>query len=782
MKQAAPIATDLVLLGGGHSHAIALRMFGMNPLPGVRLTLISEAADTAYSGMLPGHVAGFYSHEDCHIDLRRLSQFAGAQFYLDRAIGLDLKNNRVLCADRPPVGFDWLSIDIGSTPKIPAGLDDRRLIAAKPVRRFLEQWEQIVAAVTQNPARPVTIAIVGGGAGGVELALTMQHRLHQILQCAHQPHENLTLHLFQRHAELMPNHSPWVRDRFRQLLTQRQVQLHFQETVQSVQAGKIQCESGLTLEHDYLIWVTQATAPAWLGDAGLQVDRDGFIQVDDTLRSLSHPQIFAAGDIATMVNHPRPKAGVFAVRQGKPLFENLRRSLLHQPLKPFRPQSQYLSLLGTADGSAIASWGNLGWESPLLWKAKDWIDRAFMQRFSNFPEMDDSEAAGLGGSGARGQESNSSPPSMPCSGCGAKVGSTILTRTLSRIQQDSLPLPPCPPAPPLPQSPASILLSLDTPDDAAVIQVPLGLALVQTIDYFPALIDDPFLFGQISTNHALSDLFAMGAQPHSALALATIPYGAAAQVEETLYQLLSGAVRSLQQANATLIGGHTIEGATLGFGLSCNGFADPDRLLRKSGMQPSQALILTKAIGTGTLFAAQMRLKAKSGWIDGAIESMLVSNQQAATCLLEHGATACTDITGFGLVGHLLEMVRASQIAVELELDTIPVLNGALETVQMGIVSSLQPQNLKAAEAIENLAQVRTCPQFPLLFDPQTSGGLLASVPSDRAEACVVALRALGYGESAIVGRTLEFGQFLTIRPPDSGRESPRSSRASAEM
>ena len=159
-----------------------------------------------------------------------------------------------------------------------------------------------------------------------------------------------------------------------------------------------------------------------------------------------------------------------------------------------------------------------------------------------------------------------------------------------------------------------------------------------------------------------------------------------------------------------------------------------------------------------------MRLKAKADWIDGAIESMLLSNQQAATCLLAHGATACTDITGFGLVGHLLEMVRASQIAVELELEAIPLLKGALETVKMGIVSSLQPQNLKAAEAIENLAQVSTCPPFPLLFDPQTSGGLLASVPSDRAAACLVALKALGYEDSAIVGRTLTPGKFLTIR------------------
>ncbi|HEY9908861.1 MAG TPA: selenide, water dikinase SelD, partial [Thermosynechococcaceae cyanobacterium] len=386
----------------------------------------------------------------------------------------------------------------------------------------------------------------------------------------------------------------------------------------------------------------------------------------------------------------------------------------------------------------------------------------FMRRFSDLPAM---ETEGESHNSNEPQSSAASPSNfaLRCSGCGAKVGSTILDRALRRIQQNS------------PRPDSRPLIGLDAPDDAAVIQVPSGLALVQTIDYFPALLNDPFLFGQISTQHALSDLFAMGAQPHSALALATIPYGAPAQVEETLYQLLAGATRGLAQANASLIGGHTIEGPNLAFGLACNGFADPDRLLRKGGMQPGQALILTKAIGTGTLFAAQMRLQAKGRWIEGAVASMLLSNQAAATCFLAHGATACTDITGFGLLGHLLEMVRASGVAVELELEAIPWLEGALETVQRGIVSSLQPQNSQAAAAIANLTQASRRPHFPLLFDPQTSGGLLASVPVPQANACVAALQSLGYGQSAIVGYTISrptIEDSVSVNDQDSATDS----------
>ncbi|MBW4695597.1 MAG: selenide, water dikinase SelD [Lyngbya sp. HA4199-MV5] len=752
MNQSQPIFKDVVLLGGGHSHAIALRMLGMKPMPGVRLTLLTEASDTAYSGMLPGHVAGFYSREECHMDLRRLAQFAGAQFCVDRAIGLDLAQKRVLCANRPPVGFDLLSINIGSTPKLPDVMGDRdAIIPAKPVRQFLEHWDQVVSDFARTPEKARTIGIVGGGAGGVELALTMQHRLQQLLWAAQQPLTNLTVHLFQKDATLLPTQNHWVRDRFHALLTQRGIQLHLQEPVHSVQSHQVIGASGLTIACDYIFWVTQAAAPDWLAKAGLAVDEDGFVLVDDTLRSVSHPDVFAAGDTATMLNHPRPKAGVFAVRQGKPLVNNLRRAVQNKPLKPFRPQTQYLSLIGTGDGEAIAARGSLGWQSPLLWRWKDWIDRAFVERFRELPEMEE----GRQKAESRRQEAEGNhnladvqtiqkASTMRCAGCGAKVGSSILARVLQRVQQEGGSL----------AQRSDILIGLESPDDAAVVQVPAGSVIVQTIDYFPALLNDPFVFGQISANHALSDLFAMGAQPQSALAIATIPYAQPANVEETLYQLLSGAMSVLSKAQAVLIGGHTTEGAELAFGLSCNGLAQPDRLLRKGGMKPGQALILTKAIGTGTLFAAHMQLKAKGHWLNGAIASMQQSNQQAATCLLEHHATACTDVTGFGFMGHLVEMVQASNVSVTLNLATIPLLDGALETAAMGILSSLQPQNLQALPAIANVSETNTHPYFSLLFDPQTSGGLLASVPLDESDRCLAALHALGYQHSAIIGYT----------------------------
>src|ERR671932_367888 len=429
-----PIVKDLVLVGGGHTHAIALRMFGMKPLAGLRITLITDVSHTPYSGMLPGHVAGYYDFDECLIDLRRLAQESSAQIYIDRAIGLDLENNKVICANHPPVAFDLLSIDIGSTPaQVDVVGAAEYAIPAKPVPLFLKHWNQLVEEFAENPQQPLHIGIVGGGAGGVELAMTMQRHLYQIFNTAglsivgHLQEVPFQIHLFHRGAELMPNHNRWVRRHLYNLLVSRGIQVHLEETFSEVLPDKIRCESGLTVECDYTFWVTHASAPKWIEESGLKTDSNGFILVGDTLRSLSHPHIFAAGDIATMVNHPRPKAGVFAVRQGKPLFENLRRVLLEKPLKPYKPQQLFLGLIGTGDGQAIASWGSFAWQSPLLWRWKDHIDRKFMERFRDLPLM---------GARARFQTSplDSDPPkspfviSLPSSSSSLKLRSLRLKR------------------------------------------------------------------------------------------------------------------------------------------------------------------------------------------------------------------------------------------------------------------------------------------------------------------------------------------------------------------
>jgi selenide,water dikinase len=178
-------------------------------------------------------------------------------------------------------------------------------------------------------------------------------------------------------------------------------------------------------------------------------------------------------------------------------------------------------------------------------------------------------------------------------------------------------------------------------------------------------------------------------------------------------------------------------------------------VLRKGGLRPGDALVLTKPIGTGTLLAAEMRGLARARWVQAAIRHMCASNRRAAEVLVAHGAKAATDVTGFGLLGHLVEMTQAGEVDARLVLNRIPVLDGARESIARGVFSSLQPQNVRLRRAVRNLDRAQVMPEWPLLFDPQTAGGLLAGVPALRAEACVAALRAAGYAEAAVIGEVL---------------------------
>jgi len=745
-SQSTPIVKDLVLVGGGHSHVIVLKRFGMRPMPGVRVTLVCRDVETPYSGMLPGLIAGHYSHDEVHIDLGPLARFAGARFYHDEVVGLDPQARTVICRARPPIPYDVLSIDIGSTPHtgdVPGAAE--HAVPVKPIGSFHQRWESLVARVLSE-ARPLAIGVVGAGAGGAEMVLAMQHGLAARLAARGERPGRLTFHLFASGDHPLPGHPPSVRERFQRVFRERGVVFHPRARASRVDDGVLHTADGGEHALDEILWVTRAGAQAWLAGSGLAVDERGFVAVNPTLESTSHRGVFAAGDCAAVLEHPREKAGVFAVRQGKPLERNLRRALRGRALVPFTPQRHFLGLVSTGDRHAVASRGEvLSLEGDWVWRWKDWIDRRFMRKFCELPDMQDEGGAPRLAAGLADGEALKalSAVAMRCGGCGAKVGATVL----ARVMNDLVPAPR-----------DDVLIGLHEPDDAAVLAVPAGKAVVQTVDSFRAMIDDPYLFGRIAANHSLGDIFAMGAEPQAALAIATLPYGIESKVEDTLRQMMSGAMEVLADANTALVGGHTSEGAELSLGFAVSGLIDRDAVMRKGGMRPGDRLIITKAVGTGTLFAADMRHRARGRWIDAALASMLQSNRQGAECLRRHAATACTDVTGFGLLGHLVEMVKASRVDVEIRLGDVPLLDGALETVASGITSSLQPQNLRLRRAVHDHERVARDPRYALLFDPQTAGGLLASVPEAQAEACVAELRALGYPATADIGRVTAQG------------------------
>ena len=720
-----PITSDLVLIGGGHSHLFVLKHFAMHPLPGVRITLVTRDLHTPYSGMLPGYIAGHYDYDDAHIDLLPLARYAGARVIHAEVCAIDAEHNQVSINGRPALDYDLLSINIGSRPFMPHAEDSaKNQFAVKPVDRFINCWRQLEQDLQDND-RDLRLAIIGGGAGGVELALSLDYRARQPGQARSRP----KLVIVTDRDRLLPGHNARVQQRFAGILKQRSIPVYYDHPVTGFDNGFVVGDFTAPIAADAAIWVTHASPATWLRDSGLALNEDGFIAVNPCLQSLSHANVFASGDIAAVDDFPRPKSGVFAVRQGIPLARNLARWLTRHELKPFKPQQQFLSLISSGDKFAVASRGGWSSQGKWCWWLKDKIDRKFIERFTRLPEMAQSESA-----------ADDITP-MRCGGCGSKVGSEILEQVLAKIQL---------------QYGTANNSGFEHADDAALIRVPAGKELIQSIDHFRSFIDDPYLFGRIATNHALGDLHAMGVDAHSALVIANVVYGSEMKQSQDLFQLMSGVLETLLQNETSLVGGHSGEASQMSCGLSVNGFARAEDLMLKAGLQPGDLMILTRPLGSGVLFAADMQGKARGAWIDETLEQMLVSNRAAANCLRSFNASACTDVTGFGLAGHLFEMARASACAVEILIDQLPLYPGVASLARRGIESSLQPQNMRIRHSIQDTHKLASAAAYPLLFDPQTAGGLLAGVARQHAEPCLQQLRNLGYQHAQIVARVTE--------------------------
>jgi selenide, water dikinase len=741
MKAATAVLKDVVLVGAGHSHVTVLRMFGMKPIPGVRLTLISREVHTPYSGMLPGLIAGHYGFDDAHIDTGPLARFAGARLYQAEAVDLDLAGRHVICRRRPPVPYDLLSLNIGSTPNtadVPGASE--HAIPVKPIDGFLRRFEALQARVLARKGR-TAVALVGAGAGGVELLLAVEHRLRQEVTRAGFAAGGLSFVLVSGVPDILPSFPGAFRARFHAILAARGIAVITGAPVTRVEAGRLMLAGYGPLAADEILWTTQAAPARWLAKAGLPLDARGFLRVDQTLRVVGRDDIFAAGDTIAFSGHELPKSGVYAVRAGPALAENIRRTLTGRALRRFRPQREALYLISTGGRHAVGTRNGLVVEGDWVWRWKDWIDRRFMRKFNELPEMTPAPAAALPPLADREALKEISAIAMRCGGCGAKVGASVLSRALASIE---------------PAARADVVVGLDAPDDAALVDVGGEQLSLQTVDYFRAIVDDPYTLGKIAASHSLGDVYAMGGEPQTALAIATVPYGLESKVEADLSAMMAGANEVLREAGCALVGGHTSEGAELALGFAVNGLVPATAALRKGGLEPGDALILTKPLGTGTLLAADMRGKAKARWVMAAIAHMIASNAKAAQILRQHGVHAATDVTGFGLIGHLIEMVRASDVDATLAIDRLPLLEGARETVARGIFSSLQPQNVRLRRAIRELATVAEHPLYPMLFDPQTAGGLLAAVPLAEAEPCVAALRAAGYAAAEIIGFVAE--------------------------
>ena len=708
-----PAVKDLVFVGGGHAHALVLLRWAMNPLPGVRLTVINPGAAAPYTGMLPGLIAGHYRRDEIMIDLLRLARQSGARAILDRATGIDRAARLVHLAGRPPIPYDLLSLDIGigsDLPDIPGYAD--HAVAAKPLGRYAEAWEAFLARGLPAPH----LVIIGGGIGGVELALASHHRLRGLGRAP-------VITVVDRGAEALPNIGRGARERLLHHAAAAGITFVTGAEAQAIGAGHVTLTTGQTLRSDFTLSVAGTRPQGWLATTGLALEK-GFVRVGPSLQS-SDPLIFAVGDCAHLSHAPRPKAGVFAVREAPVLFHNLRAALTGGAMKPYHPQRDYLKLVSTGGRGAVADKFGLRSGGAWLWRVKDRIDRRFMAMFTAGGAMvqplpPEPRVEGL---------VEAMGPKPLCGGCGAKLGAEGLLAALAGL-----------PAPSRPD-----VLS-GRGDDAAVLRAGQGVQVITT-DHLRALTEDARLMARIAANHALGDIFAMGARPQAALAQEILPRLSETLGSRTLAEIMDEAARVFAEAGADIVGGHSSTGAELTIGFTVTGLTDHP--ITKAGARPGDVLILTKPLGTGTVLAAEMAMARLPGLILGeavaATFASMATSLGPAAGVIAPEASAMTDVTGFGLAGHLLEICDASGVAADLALEALPLLPGAEALAAAGEASSLAPQN--RAACLGRLTGPLTSPRAALLFDPQTCGGLLAAVPAKAAPTLLAALptaRAIG--------------------------------------
>lgn len=720
-----PLTRDLVLIGGGHTHALFLRMWGMKHLPGVRLSVINPLPTAAYSGMLPGHIAGHYPREALQLDLVRLARHAGARLILGRAEGIDREARRIHVPGRAPIGYDIASIDIGITAEMPdlPGFADH-VVPAKPLDAFADRWSGFVA----DPRKGRRVVVIGGGVAGVELALAAAHRIG--------PEGTVTV--LEAAPEALSALGPGARRRLLAHCDRLGVRVETHAQVVAAQAGGVTLGDGRSIGADFVIG-TGATRPApWLQETGLRL-HDGFVEVAPTLASVNDPAIFAAGDIAHMRHAPRPKAGVYAVRQAPVLMHNLRAALSGGRLRSYKPQRDYLKLVSTGDRRAVADKWRLPLDGAWLWRWKDRIDRRFMAMVHDLPQMPPAALPARVALGLREEVAGNKPL---CGGCGAKMDRTGLIAALGELprtgRQDVLTGP---------------------GDDAAVLRhgAQGGLQAITT-DHVRAFSEDPWLLARIVAVHAMGDIWAMGATPQAALAQVTLPRMSRALQQRTLAEILAAATAEFAAAGAELVGGHTSIGAELTLGFTVTGLAQDGAILTNAGARPGDALILTKPLGTGVVLAAEMARAAPGAAVAHALAAMARGNAASAAILAPH-AHAMTDVTGFGFAGHLMAILEASGCAATVDLSAMRFLPGAEALSLAGHGSSLLPAN---TEALSGLITAPDHPRLPLLFDPQTAGGLLAAVPSDEAADLLAALREAGE-DAALVGTLLAGPPHLNV-------------------
>ncbi len=706
----------VVLLGVGHTNAHLVRMWRMHAPPDTDLTCLSNFPVVTYSGMLPAVLAQQVPRDEMEIDLVRLCNSVSARLITDPVIGIDHNSREIRFEARPNIPFDFLSIGIGSIPSFDGvEVESDSLVRIKPMQTFLQRMRATLEAREKIDGKDhLDVVIVGSGVAGVEVTLCLPPFIHSVtrLPCR--------LRIVTRSEMVVPDLEPRTRRLLAAELERRGVSVTAGTAVKRILRDSVVLDDGTRAPADLVVWATGAAPPPLLTRLGLALDSRGFLETDRTLQSTSMKGVFAVGDTGSMKGEPVPKAGVYAVRQGPVLWDNLHRFLEGRPLKEYKPQRSFLKLINLGDGRAVGQWHKIAFAGSWAMKLKQHIDTSFMSMFRVEGSMiDDNTSNGTADELA-----------MQCRGCGCKLGADLLTPGLGLGQGGKF-------------------------EDAAVVDSDETGSSIASTDFFTSPFRDPFLAGRIAALHSASDVIVSGGSPSSALANVVLPPGDPNAQQRALSDLLAGARQEFTAMGASLVGGHTIVGPRMELGFTVIGKSLGRKLVRKGNLRVGDRLVLTKPIGTGVLLAAHMQSRCSAKHYQQLLDRMLERQHPWSQVTKDCDIQAGTDITGFALAGHLLEMLQSSEVAAVINLDAVPFLPGAVDAVESGIESTLTPSNRSVESNIEASESIRKHPQYELLFDPQTCGGLLFGVAEEKLSQLFDAAETAGLPTPVIIGQVV---------------------------
>ncbi len=709
------LSDHLVLAGGGHTHALVLLRWAMKSKlkPAGLITLVNQSSTTIYSGMFPGVVAGKYKIDEILIDLRSLAAKAGVTFVQAEIEGIDLKKKKLLLAGRPEIEYSSLSLNIGTK----TNFHSKSLIrsdekSAVPIKPFSKALKFIIDQdIYKDDLFAKPFVIIGSGLAGIEIAFSLRKRWpKRVIQLKVKPGIELNKNLL--------------------------------KTIQDLNIEIIHKDSNILSP---VLICTGNKSFEWIKDSGLPVNKNGRVLTNANLQVLHYPELFAVGDCGVIKDNYRPSSGVWAVRSALPLARNLEKKSKGLKLEKWNPQRKAIQLLdinnSKKDSKAFLVWGGLMiGPYKFLSKLKELIDNKFISKFFLINDVV--------------SEMLSEEETLKCRGCAAKLAYVPLKSALKKID--------------------SIESSKDDSIDIGTLVC--GKSLIQSVDGFPSLISDPWLNSRLLAFHACSDIWACGGSVISAQSVINLPPLSNEVQQELLFQVLEGINSALTIQGAKLIGGHTLESRkisdeshSLGIesSLIVNGtIHEKAYFWSKGGLKKGDQILLSRPLGTGIIFAAFMNGQVRPYVLDAVLKEMNKSQHQIVNCInkldnvnpQKHVVSACTDITGFGLLGHLSEMLESTNIdqlkmslepiKITLDLNKIPVYSGVFELLDKGFESTLAPSNqifLKNIDGDKNLrfellynddgfANSSYNNILKVLLDPQTCGPLCVSCSPIYAE------------------------------------------------